>query len=180
MEEGNERLHYVEVVRHEKGRVHVLGINLSVDSSTSRLCHIIHDAENGEIIEENSFKYRGAISDAPIWVMLSDVLLLSIPTFINGLRSSEKERVRKVRQYFNDMHQFQDANMMDLEKAANGIELYQGAVEGTERVDTGKPEKFIRAKNDFVLRVRALELGADAVAYYQPGSAIGTPVKYKK
>ena len=56
--------------------------------------------------------------------------------------------------------------------------MYQGIVEGTERVDTGSSNQFIKAENLRDLRIRALELGADAIVHYQPGSAIGTPVKY--
>ena len=39
---------------------------------------------------------------------------------------------------------------------------------------------FMQQADDFWLRVDAFCLGADAVVHYQPGSAIGTPVKFVK
>jgi len=49
-----------------------------------------------------------------------------------------------------------------------------------ERVDTKDPKTYIAAEDTFYLRVKAHLMGADAIVHYQPGSAIGTPVKYAK
>jgi len=68
--------------------------------------------------------------------------------------------------------------------------VYQGSIDEVSkdlgkklaRVDTGKPETFIRIPSteniNLKLRLRAKELGADAIVHYQPISAIGTPVRF--
>ena len=70
--------------------------------------------------------------------------------------------------------------MEELTENIKDVRVYQGSLENVERVDTGNPETFIRASDTFGLRVKAYLLGADAVVEYQPGSSIGTPVKFKK
>jgi len=79
-----------------------------------------------------------------------------------------------------------------LSELADPIKVYQGSIgeasneldRPLERVDTGKPETFIRhgdrSPNALLfLRAHTALLGGNAVVHYQPGSAIGTPVRYR-
>ncbi len=91
----------------------------------------------------------------------------------------------------------------ELEESVSDINLYQGSIDevskqigrSLELVDLKTPKTFIEADNergyvrvqeesigpftsDFMLRLKAKEVGADAVVHYMHGSSIGTPVKF--
>ena len=56
------RLEYIEVVRWQDGKIHVLGRGkeiISSDNTSYRAFHIIHDAQTKKILSEESFIYRG-------------------------------------------------------------------------------------------------------------------------
>jgi len=86
------------------------------------------------------------------------------------------------------MREFRDANWRETVGKASSVRVYQGGMEEVERetgrqlerVDTGRPETFIREYDSFWLRLSAYRKGADAIIHCQPGSSIGTPVRYKK
>jgi len=156
------------VFRKIDEKVHVLG-----KSNKKYRHYIIHDAKTGNIIYEDSFKKTDISNTDPLDTVIYAVCSLGYSLLI-------KERIRKNDEYRRKRDEFEKANLADLEKAVKDIKVYQGTIEGVERIDTGKPETFIKAKDTFWLRVKAYNLGADAVINYQPGSSIGTPVKYKK
>lgn len=103
---------------------------------------------------------------------------LLMPSVRKGRRQLD-EHYRRVRQYI-------EANLADIREKIEGINVYQGTVgeveretgKHLERVDIGRPETFLKARDTFWLRVEAYLRGADAVVHYQPGSSIGTPVRY--
>ncbi len=109
-----------------------------------------------------------------------------------SFKKSSKERHTKTKQYFRKVKEIGESNMEDLRKYVEEIKLYQGNMEeiskdlGVElkRVDRNdnydKHRTFMQQMDDFWLRVEAFCVGADAVVHYQPGSAIGTPVKFVK
>lgn len=180
-----EILETIDVVRKEDGKVHVFGRSGGrVFSPSPYLHYITHDANSGEIIQEDSFKSKDN-SDL-VFSFTFSLLGVGLPFFINELRPSNFKNRRKAREYYNKVHQFKNANMADLREAVKDIKVYQGTIEevsedlgkGLERIDTGKPETFIKGKDTFWLRVKAHIFGADAVVHYQPGSSIGTPVRY--
>jgi len=77
-------------------------------------------------------------------------------------------------------------NLKNAERKIEHIKLYQGSIEeiqkdlgrSVKRLETGKPETFLKEDDTFMLRVRSYLMGADAIVHYQPGSSIGTPVKF--
>jgi hypothetical protein len=106
-----------------------------------------------------------------------------------------------------------EANLNELKKKINHINIYQGSIQDAERelekemeiTETNNKQKFIIEdvdlidsiicrdfnryvgyfRNNFWMKVQAYALGADAIVNYQPikttlGSAIGTPVRFKK
>lgn len=104
------------------------------------------------------------------------------------LLPGQRKRRRQQIAYNEDVKHLSELNMKDLEEAVKDIKIYQlssGDVSNLigkkfELVDTKKPETFLSAEDHFWLRVRAHELGADAVVGCQVGSSTGTPVKFKK
>lgn len=185
-----ERLETLDVMRKEGDRIYVLGNTPTFSWSIINdkcLFYTVHDASTGKIIEEDSF---GSISGEDIsrCVGLS-FLGIGIPFLIYGLAGKgARERRIKTKEFYKNVEKFQEANLSDLGEAVKDINVYQGNISdvsqelgiGLERVETGKPTKFITDEDTFGLRVKALCLGANAVVNYQPGSATGTPVKYKK
>lgn len=80
------------------------------------------------------------------------------------------------------------ANMADANQRTQHIRIYQGSMEEVER-DLGKPLQrvdlkgpltYLKAGDDVWLRIQAHNVGADAIIHCQPGSAMGTPVRYVK
>ncbi len=201
-----ERINKVDVVRQEGGKIHVfrkIPTSFSKYTLMGNLNHTIHDANSGEIIEENSSKYSQFIGNAHLtnkmdkasMGFVSSMMGITIgwnvysPVFVPWIFSRLIDPWAGIRneEYFSKVREFKEKNMADLEKAIKDIRIYQGTKDevskeletGLERVDTGKPETYLTSNNPFWLRVRAHELGADAVIHCQPGSSIGTPVKYK-
>jgi hypothetical protein len=112
----------------------------------------------------------------------------------------QREEYKESLQWFyGGREEIVTANQMDLNDKIKDIRLYQGGLEEVaavlgkelELVDTGKPQTFIKVEKrdgsyasilpdtDW-LRLEAFKLHADAVIHYQPGSAIGTPVRIKR
>jgi len=186
----NKRLNHIDVTRIQNGKLYVLGRNerpCSFDLFKPRgnLYEIIHDAATGEIISEYSFKYHDpkALDEAKG----CSFLLVGIPFLLNELRPSLRKRREQSKKYFETVVVIERANMADYEAAVKDIRVYQGSIDEVakelgkelERVDTGKPETYLRERNSFWLRVKANYLGADAIVHSQPGSSMGTPVKFK-
>jgi hypothetical protein len=96
-----------------------------------------------------------------------------------------KERSKQTNEYFTKCFKIEQANQTEINEKVKGIKIFQGTIAEVEAelnvalkmIDTGKPEKFIKATDTFWLRAKARRIGADAIVHYQPGSSIGTPVQ---
>ncbi|MFC1723365.1 hypothetical protein ACFL0V_04450 [Nanoarchaeota archaeon] len=95
-------------------------------------------------------------------------------------------RAKKRELYCAMVKAVRQANTDEAVEKIGPIKVYQGSQgevqqelgRQLERVDIGRPETFIKASDLFSLRIAAYRHGADAVVRYQPGSAIGTPVRF--
>ena len=135
-------------------------------------------------VSETSFR-------GPDYKNLRDVVagILTIGFFIAyfELNARHRQLQRDQEKFHSLAAQMKKQNLQDIEEKIKPIRLYQADQAGVERdvgrtlerVDTGKPETYLHANDTFWLRVEAYQLGADAIVSYQPGSAIGTPVKFK-
>ena len=100
-----------------------------------------------------------------------------------GIRRRKKLKI----EYDYKIFHFEEKNLDDIKEKIKDIKVYQGTVEEVskelgrplKRIETNAPETFIKANDTFWLRVKAYLLGANAIIHYQPGSSIGTPVKYQ-
>ena len=182
--ELSQKVENVDVVRHEEGKIHVLGTN------KKKRYHIIHDASTGEIISEE-ISDRWSPRCFEIGLILGSTIIgapIGIPFMLYGFLSKKSRRqIREGSEYIELAKKYQEANMNDLREKVKDIEIHQGTKEEVsqrlekelEYVDTGKPDKFLKERDTFWLRVKAHCLGANAIVHYQPGSSVGTPVKYK-
>ncbi len=192
-----ERLNNPDMVGIENGKVYVLA--RGTGPNNNRFYSITHDAITGKVLEEDSFKeisnMIGSVTNDDITSALIFAFTLGLVPFIYETRPSVRERRKKTKEYNYSVEYFEYKNLEDLWKRVNHIRLYQGDIKTVEdelgpleRVETGTPETFIETKyrliskgfifdSPFWLRVKTLELGADAIVSYQPGSSIGTPVR---
>lgn len=198
IERRRQCLQYPDVVRLEGDKVHILGhtggikrgiegdIYTDLRSRDVYLAHVVCNSLTGKVISENYFNGK---NDKDILLAIGfSVIGIGIPSLINELRPSVLKDGRETTKYIEDVENFQQANLMDLRKKVKDIKLYQGGFsEVSERlrrkleiVDTGKPETYISAENNFDLRVKAYGLGANAVIHCKSGSSVGTPVRYKE
>ena len=116
--------------------------------------------------------------------------MLTAGLYALGLELTVAQRARRSlqRAFHSRARGFRKQNHADIEEKIKSIRLYQGTIEEVagelgkplERVDTGKPETYLHKNDPFWLRMEAYLLGANAVVHYQPGSAIGTPVRFKE
>ena len=112
------RLEYIDVVRWEEEKIHVLGRgkeSVSSDSTSYPAFHIIHDALTGRIISEDSFVYRG---NFPLF--MCGCYMLSCegecpPLLDQELALEIHENQIKADQYDKRVREFQEANLKDAE-----------------------------------------------------------------
>ncbi len=194
MNQKYEKLEEIDVVRKEGNKIHILGrsgpyMNHETPSGVVHelgkyLHHITYDPSSYRFIDKISFK-RNEGRLFRLGQLLS-FLGIGVPLLFYQSLPKAVENRNGTAWYWNKVKTFQEENMEDLKEAIKDIKIYQGIIEevsrelGVElkRVDTGKPETFVQEKDSFWLRVKAHLLGADAVVHYQPGSAVGTPVKW--
>jgi len=177
-----QRLEEIDVVRKQDGKTHVLGAGyrpLFYDNY-SYLHHIVHDTSTMKILKEESKTFKYDSGFGLINAVLTSIIGVGIPFLIYELRGYARMSRKRTKAHFYNVKEFKKRNLEDLTEAIKDIKVYQGSLEDVERIDTGNQENFIRANDTFDLRVKAYLLGADAVMEYQPGSSIGTPVKFKK
>ncbi|MBI4150004.1 hypothetical protein HY488_01225, partial [Candidatus Woesearchaeota archaeon] len=173
------RLDFIDVVRVETDFTHVLGgrggygrrhgYNPAYDFCVT----IQQERASGKFVE---FSFTNPSRDSLLAV--AECLF----SFLPYVRREEKFRD----DYMRSVKQYEQANLKDMEEQIKGIRVYQGTIDEVsrelgkplERVDTKQPETFLRAEDTFWLRVQAYLAGADAVVHFQPGSSIGTPVRY--
>ena len=115
------------------------------------------------------------------------ILTLGLYVAYRELTPAQRGRISSRRNFISRARNFEKKNLADIEEKIKPIRLYQGTIEEVERdigrplerVDTNLPETYIQREDIFWLRVQTYLLGGDAVVHYQPGSAIGTPVRFK-
>ncbi|MBI2146117.1 hypothetical protein HYU22_02145 [Candidatus Woesearchaeota archaeon] len=103
--------------------------------------------------------------------------------------SNERKQRHEAREIFHyNATQYYQKNLHDIQAKVNCIPILQSSMTEAESilgspleyVDTGSMDTFLQASDRLWLRVQAYQLGASAIVHYQPGSAIGTPVRSKK
>ncbi len=185
MKNKYERLNEIFVIRSEEGKIHVLGTNALPWDDFKVYAHIIHDASKLDVFKEDYFAYREINSKN--FDLFLDIITLGLHKLYTSIPFIKRDK-RKTREFNQNFNKFQNANMSELTEAIKDIRIYQGTIDevandlgfALERVDTKDPKTYIAAEDTFYLRVKAHLMGADAIVHYQPGSAIGTPVKYAK
>jgi len=175
-----DRLTEINVVRLDGNILYVLGTENLLNDPENQI-ETYHKIERNESrdVTETTFKDNNNFFGI-------------FPTFFTfGLYQLAPHNVlRRMRkkEYQSQVERFKQLNLEDIEEKISGIRVYQGTIgelqselgKPLRRVETDKPETFIEAHDPFWLRVKAYQLGADAVVHYQPGSSIGTPVRYSK
>jgi hypothetical protein len=113
------RLEYIDVVRRQDGKIHVLGgreeSNSSDDGPSYRLFHIIHDALTGKVISEDFFISRG---NFPLFMCGCYLLACEgtcPPMLDHELALKIHEDKVKADAYNNLMRELKEANLNDLE-----------------------------------------------------------------
>lgn len=164
----------VDVVRIEGRTAYILG---KTKKSIRPIFHVItYDLEADRIVNEESFE--GSTPYHALGIVASGGLYL--------LNRSLRKKLEKQTEYDKLRSELTRKNEEDWLKAVDGIRIYQGSMDEVSRdigrklrrIDTGKPATYIKGSLDFELRAEALNLGADAIIHYQPGSSLGTPVKF--
>jgi|SRR3989338_1865734 len=171
----DDRISWINAARVEGSLLTVLGQKQT--SLSARFVKITQDRYSGKVVE-TSGRYHA-----------QDILSGLVHLFSFGLYyltpCSRRER-QYAKDYKSKVEQYRAENLWDIQKKVKDIRVYQGTIDelqielgkSLKRVETRNPETFLKAKDTFWLRVHAYLLGADAVVHYQPGSSIGTPVKY--
>ena len=166
LEDLKGELDEIDAVRLDKDNIHVLGAK---GSFFRQFNEITANRTTGQIIEKTSFNFNliSAIPHLPLYI------------FKKGI-------IQRMINYYGKVDEYSKINLKEIEKKIKDIRVYQGTIEEVqkemgkplERVDTRKAETFLQGKDVFWLRVHAYLHGADAIVHYQPGSYIGTPVRY--
>jgi len=171
------KLNNIEAAGFEEGNFHVLGTKgYDLNCDPLNYVEFVRDKETGEVTEtsfENPDLFR---TNCVKWITAG------LYTLTPGMRQRREQKEK----YHGKASLYKTQNLEDIRKKIQDIRVYQGTIEEIQaeigvdvrRVDTEKPETYLTAKNSFWLRVEAYLLGADAVVHCQPGSSIGTPVKY--
>lgn len=159
--------------------------HLSLNGWASEYVTLVKDGVNRKIMEESSFKdphtTRTNLNGFLSFVTLG-AYYFYLSRYVEGpLEDKKREFVRKINYHVH-------RNFEQITRKIDPIKLYQGGQQEVERmvkkpvevVETSRPETFLQAQNSFWLRVQAYLAGADAVIHYQPGSSLGTPVRFKK
>lgn len=203
--DNKNKIGLIDVVRNEGDLVHVLG-RQKQPWLQEKLYHTIHDINTGEIQSEETFRRAPYLYYLPLFPIIpgavldinfvakQNILGFAITTIamilpmIGSTAYINKKQFDSSPEYYSRVWEFEKANSRDLNEALSKIRFYQGTIDEVSkdlgktlaRVDTKKLNTFIRAQDDHDLRWQAYLLGADAVIHCQPGSSIGTPVRFSK
>jgi hypothetical protein len=115
------RLEYIDAVRWQDGKIHVLGgreESHSDDGPSYRLFHIVHDAMSGKIISEDSFISRG---NSPLFMCGCYLLTCEgscPPVLDHELALKIHEDKIRADAYDKNVREFKEANLNDLKIAA--------------------------------------------------------------
>lgn len=115
-EKKESRLEYIDVVRWEERKIHVLGRGkerVCSDSTSYRAFYIIHDALTGRIISEDFFVYRG---NFPLFMCGCYMLTCEgecPPLLDHELALEIHENKIKADKYDKRVRELQEANLKD-------------------------------------------------------------------
>jgi len=170
------KLDEIDVARVEGEDLYVLGLKKEFYDLILWDFEIVMDRVSGQV-RETSFKKLESIDT---------VFARAFSFGLYELSSNIRQRKIQTKEYERKVAQYKIANLNDIKEKVKDVRIYQGNFDevqrelgrSLERVDTGKPETFLEAHGPLWLRVEAYLHGADAIIHYQPGSSIGTPVRY--
>jgi len=165
----------VEAVKVEGSRTNILATDKSILGGVKTYWEIFLDTK---LDKDGASNFESPYSPA-------DTLGLIFTLGLYSLSSGRKSRVKSEREFWEKVREYRKHNLLDAAGKTKNIRVHQLSLSDlekelgkpVERVDTGRSESFITAGTTLDLRMQAYRLGANAVACYQPGSAIGTPVK---
>jgi len=169
-----DRLNRIDAMRIDDNSIYFLGYNWQTESYSEIIKHRLSRQES-----DFSFKNIDVFS-----TVLAKFCTLGIYAFTKGVRNRKKQR----EMYYQKMNQYKEANEEEGNDKLKHVTIYQGDITEAEkelgpleRVDTGSADRFLKKNNILNLRIRAYQLGADAIIHYMEtsGSCIGTPVKKK-
>ncbi|MAE42228.1 hypothetical protein CMO93_00530 [Candidatus Woesearchaeota archaeon] len=186
------KTHFYELVRNSKtGEETIAHFQEPLDEVTSSLFGLALAGATGfglNHIYHSSSDIYGFISAPVAGVIIGAVALIpfAIGLYYGHLAPSVKNQRRKLDKHGQSVKHCTNANLADIKEQVKDIGLYQGGV--TEVADavgrplkiaeTGNPEKFVRAPDEFWLRVQIHLAGGKHAANCLPGSNAGTPVTY--
>lgn len=118
------KLEYIDVVRQQDGKIHVLGRSEERDTADGhffRAHHVIHDARTGELISEDTFMHKGAFP-----LFMCGCYTLSCegdcpPLLDHDLAVNIHENRVKTDEYNEIIREFQEANIDDLKVTSNDL-----------------------------------------------------------
>ena len=169
----------IDVARIEGDNLHILGTKGKEEMGIKILYYEITKNKISGEVKETYFKDPFSPDTLPIQFLTA---------LLYNLTPSVWQRWKELKNYNKKFIKYKEDNLRDIKNKIKDIRVYQGTIDEVQkelgrplkRVETNKPETFLQENNPFWLRVEAYLLGADALVHYQPGSSIGTPVKYNK
>lgn len=167
----------IDVARVEGDNLHVLGTKGKEDMGIRIFYYEITKNKTSGEVKETYFKDPLSPDMLPIQFLTA---------LLYNLTPSVWQRWKELKNYNKKFTKYREDNLKDIKNKIKDIRVYQGTIDEVQkelgrplkRVETNKPETFLQENNPFWLRVEAYLLGANAIVHYQPGSSIGTPVKY--
>lgn len=130
MEKEKGRLEYIDVVRWQDGKIHVLGRNaerITSDGHFFRTHYIIHDSLTYEIIIEDSSIHKG---NFPLFMCGCYTLSCEgdcPPLLDHELALSIYENRKNTEHYNESIRKFKEANSNDLRKKTQEVSHIQAA-----------------------------------------------------
>lgn len=192
------RLDRILVARKEGDKLHVMGkkgrgsvyfegerVVVSYPQGGLNYVTLERDTSSGEVQESSSLD---------VWSWSNKEKKLAWSTLGIGyaiwwtyFSKERKQRVEAEDNFKNKASHYYQQNLDDIRQKVKHIPVLQSPLSEAESrlgqkldfVETGSADTFIHASELLWLRAKAYLLGADAIVHYQPGSAIGTPVKFK-
>ncbi len=116
------RLEYIDVVRHEDRKIHVLGRSeksVSCDGASYTAHHIIFDAQTGKVFQEDSFRHIGSF---PLFMCGCYILSFEgeCPPLLDHELSLEiYENRLKADKYEEHIRKFKEANLKEIKHAGD-------------------------------------------------------------
>lgn len=159
----------VYVVRKDQDGIHVMGYD-------HRFCVEATKDNTGNVTKNKDVCYAWSFCDE----------------FLNFFTARKlghyKDMKKRNEEFFRHTNLYIDENKKEAQEKTKNIKIYQGPLDEVEKelgkkleiINTEGPQTFLHTDSVELMVAEAYVLGADAIVHYQPGSAIGTPVKFKK